>query len=100
MYKLALLQNDSEMLRYSWANLQPFLEESFEQYTTITFTRENIDKLFLSILDFDAIIIATNACNDKKILESLTNHKDKINTFLKCNKGLLIIHQMRSPGRL
>lgn len=61
------------------------------------FTAENIEDLYprLTTNRYDAIIIASNACNDKAVRESLNSHQVGIADFLSRGKGLLISFQMR-----
>ena len=71
MYRIALIQNESEMMRYSWADIRPMVERL--GYGFDGFTAENIEDLYprLKTDQYDAIIIASNACNDKAVRESL-----------------------------
>jgi len=93
MYKIALIQNDSEMLRYSWADTRPFLNRF--DYKTFLYTGENIRELFRNLQEFDALFVSTNACNDRKIYSELKDNKVKIEDFLSNGKGLLITQQMK-----
>jgi len=95
MFRIALIQNESEMMRYSWADIRPMLQRL--EYPFDGFTGENIDDLYsgLSLERYDAIIVASNACNDKTVRESLENHKTELETFLKTGKGILISHQIK-----
>jgi len=93
-YYVALIQNESEMLRYSHADIRPTLKKY--NYEWSYYTAENIDSLFANILRYDAIVLATNACNDEIVLDSLTKHKDAIASFLDTpRKGMLVMFQMK-----
>ncbi len=95
MYKVALIQNESEMMRYSWADIRPMINDL--KYPFDSFTAENIEKLYPSLKDneYDAIVIASNACNDKFVRESLQKHKGEIDEFLKKGKGIFVSSQMK-----
>jgi len=94
MYNIALIQNDSEMLRYSWVDARPFLNR-FTNYHCDLYTGENIHELFYCIDKYDAIFISTNSCNDRKVYNALVKNKNTIQEFLNDSKGLLITHQMK-----
>ena len=67
MFKIALVQNISEMRNYSYADLRKDLHElGFE---TQNFTRENISLLssVLSTSQTDCVVFASNVFNDKSI---------------------------------
>lgn len=95
MYKVALIQNESEMMRYSWADIRPML--SMLDYAFDGYTSEDIEDLYnrLSSDCYDAIIIASNACNDEAVRESLVKHKEAISSFLNRGKGLFVSFQMK-----
>lgn len=95
MFKIALVQNISEMRTYSYADLRRDLQElGFE---TQNFTRENIG-LLGSLLDSnqtDCVLFASNVFNDKSIYSYVTE-EGFIETFQKylSNGGAcLIMHQ-------
>ncbi|MGE0088544.1 MAG: hypothetical protein AB7S50_03610 [Bacteroidales bacterium] len=96
MYRIALVQNESEMMRYGWADIKPSLERT--NYIIDTYTSENITSLSSKLKDdkYDAIFIAMNACKNIIINAFLTEEKDKsISKFLSQNKGLYIGYQAR-----
>ena len=99
MFRLALVQNESEMLRYGWADIRPFL--STLEYGFDSFTAENIEDLFIGIRRglYDCIIIATNACNDVNVLDRLIENKELISDFLAEDKGIFLSFQMRLTDR-
>lgn len=95
MYRIALIQNESEMMRYSWADIRPMVERL--GYLFDGFTAENIEDLYsrLTTDRYDAVIVSSNACNDKAVRESLNRHRMVFDDFLKRGKGLLVSFQMR-----
>lgn len=95
MYKVALIQNESEMMRYSWADIRPMINDL--KYPFDSFTAENIEKMYPGLKDneYDAIVVASNACNDKFVRESLQKHKGEIDEFLKKGKGIFVSSQMK-----
>src|SRR3990172_5523285 len=97
-YYVALIQNESEMLRYRHADIRPTLKKY--NYEWNYYTAENIDSLFANIFRYDAIVLATNACNDEVVLDSLVKHKDIIASFLDTpRKGMLVMFQMKLTDR-
>ncbi len=97
MYKVALVQNQSEMSHYGYADARPILEEF--GYKPILYTAQNIDELTTDLLrqKFDAIIFASNALNDKTIRENVLSDKfvKTFGRFLKKGNGCLVLHQLR-----
>jgi len=97
MYKVALIQNQSEMSHYGYADARPLLKEF--GYITYLYTAENINELThkVSSLEFDAVIIGSNALNDKTIRSELqsTEFEEAFLNFSKEGKGCLILHQLR-----
>lgn len=99
MYYLALIQNESEMMRYSWADIRPMIHNMNYEYDS--FTAENIDTFFveLSKKKYDAIVVAANACNDNNVLKKLEENKDQIKEYLYNGGGLFVSFQMRLANR-
>ncbi len=95
MYSIALIQNESEMLRYSWADIRPMI--SREEYDIDSYTAENIARFSSELKEtkYDAIIIAANACNDERVYNALVDCRDDLTTFLNRGGGLLVSFQMR-----
>lgn len=95
MYKIALVQNQSEMIRYNYADARSLL--NFEDYCFDLYTGENIRQLgdFLNNVVYDSVVMGSNALNDARIRESLINQRQSFETYLKGPHGLLILHQMR-----
>lgn len=93
-YVGAVIQNVSEMLRYGWADIRPILRQY--GYYWYEFTSSNIGELF-PLLDsgkIDALVIATNACNDELILKALREHRREFESYLTVhNGGLLMMFQ-------
>ena len=96
MYRIALIQNESEMMRYGWADVTPSIMKF--KYRVDTYTSENIQVLFLEIKNntYDAVIVAMNACLSQKILKELLDQKnDALKLLLNNGKGLYIGYQAR-----
>ena len=95
MFKIALVQNISEMRNYSYADLRKDLcDLGFE---ILSFTRENIDSLS-SVLDpdkIDCVLFATNALNDKSIYQYVSepSFAQTFSTYLNKGGASLILHQ-------
>lgn len=95
MYKIALVQNQSEMAHYGYADAQPFLDSL--GYDTTLFTAQNISLLHGNLSSsFDAIILASNSMNDKTIRHQLTEGRvcKAIGKLLSNGAGLLCLSQL------
>ena len=97
MYIVALIQNQSEMAHYGYADARPLLNEL--GYKTVLYTADNIDDFLhdLSRKKFDAAIFASNALNDKTI-RNTTNTESFCRVFedsLADGLGLLCLHQLK-----
>ncbi|MDZ4063193.1 MAG: hypothetical protein U1E22_00835 [Coriobacteriia bacterium] len=102
MYRAALIQNESEMLRYGWADIRPLLEDKNkgdDLYEWLYFGTDNINDLFgeVSMGRLDAIVIATNACNDVNVRDFLRKeeNRESIRSFVESGGGLFVSLQMR-----
>lgn len=104
MYKIALVQNQSEMSHYGYADARPlFTNTTYAGYEVILYTGQNIDILAkdISAKEIDALIIASHALNDKAINSALFKEefKNALSKFLKMGFGCLILHQLRLGER-
>lgn len=107
MYKVALIQNQSEMSHYGYADARPLLQEFNDirpilqesKYDIHLYTAENIDELIYEIerSEFDAVIFGSNALNDKTIRTEVQSSRfaEAFPRFLNKEKGCLILHQLR-----
>ncbi|MEU8283073.1 hypothetical protein AB0C01_01785 [Micromonospora sp. NPDC048905] len=92
-YRVAVIQNESELMRYSYADARHLLSKA--DYEWLYFTSENIEALTSMLDQCDALIITTNSCNNPRILAWLERSQAKISSFLRDrNRGLLIMFQM------
>ncbi len=92
MYRAALVQNTSEMLRYGWADIRPSLE-SVPQCAWDAFTGDDMDELFRRLERglYDGVVLATNACNDSRVREALTARSELVERFLVERGGGLFV---------
>jgi hypothetical protein len=94
MYSVALVQNQSEMAHYSYADARPLLDG----YTLRLFTGDNIKDLspLVATRQVDALLVATNALNDKDILAALCNDEfaEGVGQFLASGRGVLGLQQL------
>jgi len=101
MYRVAIIQNESETIRSGYANVIGKLSQIplLASYSMELFNVVNIDRLFKSgdnnIQHYDSIVITTNATSDKYILDKLRSHKDDIEAFLLRGKGIFIASQKK-----
>ncbi len=100
MFKIALVQNISEMRNYSYADLRKdLLELGFEIQS---FTRENIELLPSVLCDgkADCVLFASNSFNDKKIYEYVTAEPfvELFREYLNKKGACLVLHQNSLKG--
>lgn len=101
MYRVAVIQNESEMLRSGYANVIKKLKQisSFNNYSFELFNIVNIKKLFeigdSYINNYDCLIITTNATSDKDVLEILIKNKKTIESYIFSGKGIFIGSQKK-----
>ncbi|MBU2515315.1 hypothetical protein KJ966_28700 [bacterium] len=99
MFVVGIVQNQSEMAHYGYADARPLLEKmrtGNEVYSNVLYTADNIESLSVDISEnrVDAVIFASNAFNDKRIAEIVfsDNFKRVIeDNILKL--GILVLHQ-------
>lgn len=101
MYKVAVLQNESEMLRSGYANVAPRLARlpRLSDYTFDVFSATNITRLFQSgmssLSGYDSLIISTNSTSDSVILDHLREGKGLLEEFVLSGKGILVTSQKK-----
>jgi hypothetical protein len=99
MYSIALIQNQSEMAHYGYADARPMLKEL--GYAVELYTADNIENLCFSLSRnmFDAVVFASNALNDKTILNEVSSDsfqksfRDWLNSGR--GKGCLVLLQLK-----
>lgn len=100
VYRVAILENESESIRYPYANLVPKLKQvaRLRNYEFSRFDAQGVGRLFAAdfLLTFDALVIATNATSDENILNQLRSiGRPAIEAFLAAGKGLFISSQKK-----
>lgn len=101
MYRVAVIQNETEMLISGYANVVKQIRtlERFKDYSFETFTIVNLHKLFdnsdFSLREFDSLIITTNATSDSAVLSMLRKNSSAIEQFLLLGKGLFVGSQKK-----
>ena len=93
-YTIALVQNQSEMAHYSYADARSLLTEL--GYGQRLFTAYDIDRLLVQLDDFDAIFLGSLALNDKAIRETLSSESavNALRTFAESGRGILSGHTL------
>ena len=96
-FTIALVQNQSEMAHYGYADARPLLTGL--GYKTELFTAANIHDLskFLESDVFDAVVVGSNALNDKTIRSTMFDAQfiEGFREWLSRGHGALILHQLR-----
>jgi len=101
MYRVAVVQNESEMLRSGYTNVLPKLRsiKRLSHYSFELFNVVNIQKLFQEgdsyLLNFDSLFITTNATSDIRVLTRLRENKDVMEKFISSGRGLFIASQKK-----
>ena len=102
MYRVGIIQNESEAIRSGYANVQRNLLKIGlpTDYSLELINVVNIDKLFLPgddlfILNFDSLFVTTNATSDFHVREVLETNKDAIADFLQRGRGLFVSSQKK-----
>lgn len=102
MYRVAVIQNESEMQRTGYANviaklrsIQQFsVNYIFDLYTVV-----NLSNLFENGINhlskYDSLIITTNATSDKIVYNKLKKEKSTIKEFIDSEKGIFISSQKK-----
>ncbi|NOQ24514.1 MAG: hypothetical protein GQ564_04055 [Bacteroidales bacterium] len=102
MYRVAVVQNESEMQRTGYANVIAKLrtihkfsvDYEFDLYTVV-----NLSNLFENgnnhLRKYDSLIITTNATSDKTVYNKLKNEKSTIEKFIEDGKGIFIASQKK-----
>lgn len=98
MFRVALVQNQSEMAHYGYADARPLIRDLGYDDVTL-FTADNIDTLGAALgrNQFDAIIFGSNALNDKTIRHESgrAEFRSAFRAWLSQGRGCLIFHQLR-----
>lgn len=93
-YRVGLVQNESELLRYSHADIFDLI--SSYGYFVEQYTAENINNLYNNYKTYDALIFATNALLSRVTLEFFQKKDEVLNHFIEeKNKGVLFLFQMK-----
>lgn len=102
MYRVGIIQNESEAIRSGYANVQRNLLKIGlpADYSLELFNVVNIEKLFLAgddcyIMNYDSLIITTNTTSDFHVREILETNMDAIADFLQRGRGLFVSSQKK-----
>jgi len=104
MYRVAVIQNEIEMQHSGYVDSVPYYIRKFYFNTDVAFNRfssVNIHSLFREgedfLLDYDCLILGTNATSDENVYNFLQNPDNKsiIEAFIQQGKGLLICSQKK-----
>lgn len=100
MYRVAIIQNENEVIRSGFANVMPRLTKisRFKDYNFVLFNVTNINRLFIPgddyLLGFDSVIVTTNSTSEP-VLNVLRDNKSAIDDFLKKGRGIFIASQKK-----
>jgi hypothetical protein len=101
MFRVAVIQNETEMLISGYANIVSRLKNlaRFSDYSFEVFTVVNIHKLFetgdFALCEFDSLIITTNATSDSSVLNILRYNVRAIEEFISLGKGVFVGSQKK-----
>jgi hypothetical protein len=94
MYRIALVQNQSEMAHYGYADGRQLLGEL--GYHVRLFTAHDIGALISDLDSYDALFLASNALGDQRLREVFTGGAriEALDAFLRSGRGLLCGHEL------
>ncbi|GAA1281895.1 hypothetical protein Psi02_38070 [Planotetraspora silvatica] len=96
MYRVALVQNQSEMAHYGYADARQMVGD--RGYRVELYTGDNISTLSRRMRDddLDCVALASNALNDRTIMDELCTPEwaAELGRFLERDRGLLSFHQL------
>ena len=101
MYRVAIILNESELLRSGFANTVPRLKAlpQLANYDFQSFTVVNIALLFHpgpgALQNYDSLVISTNATSDRTVLAALRDNAKTIQAFLEAGKGVFVSYQKK-----
>lgn len=104
MYRIAVIQNEVEMQHSGYVDSVPrYKKQDFDLHEHVfnRFSSANIGELFIEgenyLLDYDCVIIGTNATSDGDVYSILCdkNNKKVLERFIDMGKGLLICSQKK-----
>lgn len=104
MYRIAVIQNEVEMQHSGYVDSVPkYRKQDFDlrEHVFNRFSSVNIGELFLEgenfLLDYDCVIIGTNATSDGDVYSILCDEKNKLvlEKYISMGKGLLICSQKK-----
>lgn len=94
MARIALVQNQSEMSHYGYADARPLLSA----HDVRLFTGDNISDLvgLLETRHYDALVIGTNALNDREILSTICtpSFASVVDKYIRAGAGVLCLQQI------
>lgn len=102
MKRLAVIQNQSESLRASYADVARNFERylTLPDYSFVSIDASNIEDLFrtaspVSIGQFDAVFITTNALSDGKTRDAIMRNAGSLRDFVEGGKGFYLGYQKK-----
>ena len=104
MYRIAVIQNEVEMQHSGYVDSVPkYRKQDFDLHEHVfnRFSSVNIRELFIEgenyLLDYDCVIIGTNATSDGDVYSILCDETNKLilEKFISMGKGLLICSQKK-----
>lgn len=107
MYRIAVLQNQSESLRAGYADVARNFATQLELdgYEFTPFDGSNVRTLFEAasphyLTTYDAIFISTNAASDEKTRTALARHTHLLDEYLRSGKGIYLGYQKKMSAGL
>lgn len=104
MYRIAVIQNEVEMQHSGYVDSVPkYRKQDFDlrEHVFNRFSSANIGELFIEgenyLLDYDCVIIGTNATSDGDVYSILCDERNKsiLTQYITMGKGLLICSQKK-----
>ena len=99
MFKIALVQNISEMRNYAYADIRKVLRDM--GFDVISIIRDNIETLDAVLHSVDCVLFSSNSLNDNVIYDYVCTEEfiGSFNQYLENNGAVLVMHQHKLIGK-
>lgn len=101
MYRIALLQNQSEAFELSYGDVFSWFERAFDEYRWDLYSTEKSMPALFERMDrqyYDAVVFSTNAFNDIYLRKAWADQGQRLMQFLERRKGVLVFQQIKVAG--
>ena len=100
MFKVALVQNISEMRNYAYADIRRTVRDM--GFEVVSLMRDNIEELIPMLNgELDCVLFASNSLNDDIIYNYVCQEGfiNRFNVYLENGGAVIILHQIKLCGK-